>query len=127
MEEENSRLKQRLARLQHRMVGSSGGAGTSGEIYSETGMTTREGKSNKGTASKATHLRLGHDLQNIVSVIHAQVDRQSDLIKRKQQDGMCVLAHGQIQTVLDRCLTQLASLGTATVKRSAIKMTRGHG
>ena len=118
LEEENTRLRQRLARFQQRMGGSGGtggmggGSGGGGGMYGGGGsFVMGSGGGSSGSAgSKGTHLRLGLDLQNIVSTIHAQVERQSSLIKQKQEDGMCILAHRHIQAALDRCLMQLASL-----------------
>lgn len=103
LEEENARLRQRLSRFQQRV-----GIGGVGGVYEALGSAG--GSSSAAASSKGTHIQLGVDLQNIVSTIHAQVDRQNDQMKQKQQDGMCVLAHGQIQGALDRCLTQLTSL-----------------
>jgi len=46
-------------------------------------------------------------LSECVSSINRKVDAQAKLLKSKQVDGTCSLAHTDVQASLDRCLSQL--------------------
>ena len=46
-------------------------------------------------------------ISECIAAINSKVDEQADLLQRKQIDGMCSIAHIDVQTSLDRCLSQL--------------------
>jgi hypothetical protein len=46
-------------------------------------------------------------LAESVNAINRKVDQQAALLRSKQVDGMCSLAHTDVQASLDRCLAQL--------------------
>ena len=114
LENENARLREQIAKLQQAVANRGMKIGVIGSNLggsSRSSAVTSSIRANvSGSVDRQSRGRLGKELSSIVSSIHAQVDRQSELIKQKHEDGMCSLGHRDIQSALDRCLSQLSLL-----------------
>ena len=108
--EENQLLRRRLemqsgthSQLSSAVGGGSDGGGGSGGGGARSNLFQRgRDNSNYNFADERTKT-----LSECIEAINKKVDEQAEILRSKQVDGMCTLAHVNVQASLDRCTSQL--------------------
>jgi hypothetical protein len=105
--EENQILRRRLEMQSgtHALLSSASGPGAvsagAGALRSNPFQRGRD-NSNSNFADARTKT-----LSECIEAINQKVDEQAEILRSKQMDGMCTLAHVDVQASLDRCTSQL--------------------
>ena len=107
--EENQLLRRRLemqsgthAQLSSAVVVGGGGGGRGGGGARSNLFQRGRDNSNYNFADERTKT-----LSECIEAINKKVDEQAEILRSKQVDGMCTLAHVNVQASLDRCTSQL--------------------